>query len=173
MKNKAIIIAGLTALLSVTAPASTSTVIAVGTNQFSALLGGPAVVTVRQLTIAPGEVLSWHYHPCRVVTVVKQGTLTVQDGCGGMEVFTVGQAFEEELFRVHHGMNLGTEDVVTIQTFIASPGFPTTVQIPGNQPLCGAPSAVEECKNGGWMSFSFPRTFNSQGDCEQYVITGK
>ena len=173
MKHKSIIIAGLAVLLSVSAHASTTAVIAVGTNQFSAELGGPAVTTFRQLTIVPGEVLSWHYHPGRVFTVVKQGTLTVEDGCGGIEVYTTGQAFEEELFRVHHGMNLGTNDVVTIQMFILPPGYPTTVQTPNNQRMCGAPVSVEECKNGGWMKFNFPRSFSNQGDAEQFVITGK
>jgi quercetin dioxygenase-like cupin family protein len=173
MKHKSIIIAGLATLLSASAYASTSVVIAVGTNEHSALLGGPAVVTTRQLTIAPGEVLAWHYHPCVVITIIKQGTLTVEDGCGGVEVFTTGQSFEEEPFRVHHGMNLGTNDVISIQTFVAPPGTPTTVQTPNNQRLCGAPQTVEECKNGGWMKFNFPRTFTSQGDAEQYVITGK
>jgi quercetin dioxygenase-like cupin family protein len=173
MKSKSIIIAGLATLLSVSAYASSTVVIAVGTNQFSELLGGPAVTTMRQLTIAPGEVLAWHYHPALVLTVIKQGTLTVEDGCGGVEVFKTGDSFEEEPFRVHHGMNLGTNDVISIQTFVAPPGIPTTVQTPNNQPFCGAPQTVEECKNGGWMKFNFPRTFTSQGDAEQYVLTGK
>jgi quercetin dioxygenase-like cupin family protein len=173
MKHKSIIIAGLAVLLSVSAQASTSVVLAVGTNQYSELIGGPAVVTTRQLTITNGEVLTWHYHPGRVFTVIKQGTLTVEDGCGGEEVYTAGQAFEEQFLRVHRGKNLGTNDVVDIQTFIVPLGFPTTVQIPNNERLCGPPQTVEDCKNGGWMNFNHPRTFSSQGDCEQYVITGK
>lgn len=173
MKHKLIRIAGLAVLLSVSAQASSTVIIAVGTNQYSGLLDGPAVVTMRQLTIAPGEVLAWHYHPALVLTVIKQGTLTVEDGCGGIEVFKAGDSFEEEPFRVHHGMNLGTNDVISIQTFVAPPGIPTTVQTPNNQPLCGAPVSLEECRDGGWMQFNFPRTFKSQGDAEQYVLTGK
>src|SRR5262245_29600465 len=111
MKRKSIISAGLGILLTVSAHASHSAVIAFPTNQYSALIGGPAVVTTRQLTIAPGEVLAWHYHPGFVFTLVKQGTLTVEDGCGGEEVYTAGQAFEEQPFRVHRGKNLGTNDV--------------------------------------------------------------
>jgi quercetin dioxygenase-like cupin family protein len=173
MKSKSIIIAGLAAFLSVSAYASSTVVIAVGTNEYSALLGGPAVVTMRQLTIAPGEVLAWHYHPCLVLTVIKQGTLAVEDGCGGVAVFKAGDSFEEEPFRVHRGMNLGTNDVISIQTFVAVPSTPTTVQTPNNQPLCGAPQTVEECRDGGWQKFNFPRTFTSQGDAQQYVLTGK
>ena len=173
MKHKSIIIVVLTMLLGVSAFASSTVIIAVGTNEYSPLLQGPAVLTTRQLTIAPGEVLAWHYHPCLVLTIIKQGTLTVEDGCGGVEVFKTGDSFEEEPFRVHHGMNLGTNDVISIQTFVAPPGIPTTVQTPNNQPFCGAPQTVEECRNGGWMKFNFPRTFTSQGDAEQYVLTGK
>ena len=173
MKHKSIIITGLAILLSASAHASTSVVLAVGTNQYSELIGGPAVVTTRQLTISPGEVLAWHYHPGHVFTVIKQGTLTVEDGCGGEEVFTAGQAFEEKPFRVHRGKNLGTNDMVDIQTFVVPLGFPTTFNTPNNERLCGPPQTVEDCKNGGWMNFNWPRTFTSQGDCEQYVVTGK
>lgn len=173
MKHKLTLIAGLTMLLSISAMASSTVVIAVGTNQYSPLLGGPAVVTTRQLTIGANEVLAWHYHPCLVLTIIKQGTLTVEDGCGGVQVCKAGDSFEEEPFRVHRGKNLGTNEVISIQTFVAVPGTPTTMQTPNNQPLCGAPQTVEECKNGGWRKFNFPRAFTSQGDAEQFVITGK
>jgi len=31
----------------------------------------------------------------------------------------------------------------------------------------------EQCKNDGWMRFDFPRTFKNQGDCIQFINTGK
>jgi len=31
----------------------------------------------------------------------------------------------------------------------------------------------DQCKNGGWMRFDTPRAFKNQGDCIQYVNTGK
>jgi hypothetical protein len=37
----------------------------------------------------------------------------------------------------------------------------------------GPPQNKEQCKNGGWMRFNFPRTFRSQGDCIQFVNTGR
>ncbi len=37
----------------------------------------------------------------------------------------------------------------------------------------GPPQDKEQCKNGGWMRFNFPRTFKNQGDCIQFVNTGK
>lgn len=30
-----------------------------------------------------------------------------------------------------------------------------------------------QCKNGGWATFTNPRTFVNQGDCMQFVNTGK
>lgn len=37
----------------------------------------------------------------------------------------------------------------------------------------GPPTNKDQCKNGGWQSFNAPRTFKNQGDCIQYVNTGK
>jgi DNA-binding beta-propeller fold protein YncE len=37
----------------------------------------------------------------------------------------------------------------------------------------GGPATKDECTNGGWQSFEFPRTFKNQGDCTQFVNTGK
>jgi hypothetical protein len=36
-----------------------------------------------------------------------------------------------------------------------------------------APTSKDECRRGGWMLFNAPRTFNSQGDCIQFVNTGR
>lgn len=36
----------------------------------------------------------------------------------------------------------------------------------------GPPVDRDQCKFGGWMLFNFPRTFNNQGDCIQFVNTG-
>jgi tetratricopeptide (TPR) repeat protein len=41
---------------------STNETLAVGTIPSSDLFGGPATMTMRRLTIAPGEVLGWQYH---------------------------------------------------------------------------------------------------------------
>jgi hypothetical protein len=37
----------------------------------------------------------------------------------------------------------------------------------------GPPTNKDQCKNGGWQTFNTPRTFKNQGDCIQYVNTGK
>jgi len=35
------------------------------------------------------------------------------------------------------------------------------------------PTTIEQCKNGGWKTFTMPRIFKNQGDCIQFVNTGK
>lgn len=37
----------------------------------------------------------------------------------------------------------------------------------------GPPTSKEQCKNDGWKLFDFPRKFKNQGDCIQFVNTGK
>ena len=132
--------------------------------------GGPAATRMRTLTIAPGEVLGWHNHPgVGAYTIVKQGTLTVEDGCGFETVYTQGQAFLEPAGRVHRGKNLTNEPVITAQMFIAPLGTPFTID---TGQVCGRPLKVDECKAGGWRNFNYPRTFISQGDCISSVING-
>ena len=154
-------------------PESDTTLIAVGDIADSQLFSGPATVTVRQLTIFPGEILTWHHHPGRAYNVITSGTLTAEDGCGGEETLTAGQAFEEVSGRIHRAKNLGAENVVVINTFIVPKGMPTTIPTPNNERLCGPPETVDECKNGGWMNFTYPRVFSGKGDCTQFVRTGK
>jgi hypothetical protein len=37
----------------------------------------------------------------------------------------------------------------------------------------GPPQNIEQCKNGDWMRFNSPRSFRNQGDCIQFVNTGR
>jgi CSLREA domain-containing protein len=37
----------------------------------------------------------------------------------------------------------------------------------------GPPRNKDQCKNGGWRDFDTPRKFNNQGDCIQFVNTGR
>lgn len=37
----------------------------------------------------------------------------------------------------------------------------------------GGPANKDQCKNNGWSSFSSPRAFRNQGDCIQFVNTGR
>jgi quercetin dioxygenase-like cupin family protein len=154
-------------LLAMTAYAAISEVIAVGTMAHSDLVGGPATVTTRRLTIASGEVLGWHYHPgAGAYTIVTRGRLFVEDGCGGEEVFTTGQAFLEPPNRVHRGKNQDVEPTETLQTFIVPTGLPISVSTPQ---LCGPPAVVQDCRGNEWMKFNHPQRFRNQGDCVFYV----
>ncbi len=156
-------------ILGVTAFASVNNTIAVGTIPQFQQFGGPAEIRMRTLTIAPGEVMGWHNHPgVGAYTIIKQGTLTVEDGCGFENVYTAGQAFVEPAGRVHRGKNLTAGEVITAQTFIVPLGSPTSID-PGG-PVCGRPVFVDECKADGWRRFNYPRSFNSQGDCMDFVI---
>ncbi len=172
LRKKLALVVGLSILIlsGVIAYAASSNVLAVGTIPNSQFFDGPATVTVRTLTIAPGEVLAWHYHPGYAFNVVKSGRLTVEEGCGGEVTLGPGQGFEEMDGQVHRAKNLSaTEDVVVYNTFIMPQGKPTTVNTPNNERRCGPPSNVNECKDDGWVNFSQPGSFGNQGECVDFV----
>src|SRR2546426_7332834 len=112
-------------LLGFTAYAAVIEILAVGTIEHSELFDGPATVTVRKLTIRhgvdgqPGETLPWHYHPGYAFNVVKSGTLTVEDGCGGGEKITPGHGFVGVGGGVHRTKKLSAAaEVVGLYTII-------------------------------------------------------
>jgi choice-of-anchor C domain-containing protein len=35
--------------------------------------------------------------------------------------------------------------------------------------VCDGPAAKDQCKNGGWATFIFPRVFKNQGDCVSFM----
>ena len=109
-KRKLAIVVALCAItaLAVTAYALTSVRLASGTILFSEAFKGPADVAMSQVTMQPGDAIAWHYHPGRAYAIVKSGTVTEDHACGGSEVFTAGQAFEEPIPRVHQARNTGT-----------------------------------------------------------------
>lgn len=174
LRRKVALAVGLSAvaLFGVTAYAAITNVLGSGNIPHSETLDGPATVTVRTISFAPGEVGAWHYHPGPLFNVVTQGTVTVEDGCGGEQSYTVGQAFEEG-GRVHRPKNLGGVPTFAYQTFVVPLGNPTTINITGNQRLCGPARNVEECKDNGWMNFTFPQAFNNQGECVAFVEANK
>lgn len=159
-------------LFGMSAYAAIVNVLAVGTIPHSELLGGPATVTFRTIALAPNEVSGWHYHPGPVVNVVTRGMVTVEDGCGGEESFAPGQAFETIGGRIHRAKNLGAEETFEYNTFVVPPGSPLTVFTPNNERLCGPPRSVNECKDGGWRTFTYPRNFENRRDCIRFVRRG-
>ena len=170
LTRKKMILVGLAAVAlgGVTAYAAVTNVLGVGNIPHSDVIGGPATVTVRTISFAPGEVGAWHFHPGPLFNVVTQGTVTVEDGCGGEQSYTVGQAFEEG-GRVHRPKNLGGVPTFAYQTFVVPLGNPTTVNTPSGVRLCGPARTVAECKDDGWRKFDFPHAFNNQGECMAFL----
>ena len=58
--------------------------------------------------------------------------------------------------------------VVDYVPFLTSPAG-----TPCAPPPVGPPTNKDQCKDGGWQAFNTPRPFKNQGDCIQYVNTGK
>ena len=143
-------------------------------SEFIGLRGGPAQLTARVLMTPVGETTgAWHYHPGNVYNVVTQGTITIEDGCGQINHYSAGDAFETSEGRVHRAYNLGSVDAIEYNMFIGPPGRPIGVNIPNNEHRCGPPSSVAECKIGGWATFNHPFPFVNQGACIAYVNNRK
>ena len=119
LTRKKVILVGLMVVVlgGVTTYAAVTNILGVGNITHSDVIGGPATVTVRTISFAPGEVGAWHYHPGPLFNVVKEGVVTVEDGCGGEQSYTVGQAFEVG-GRVHRPKNLGGVPTFAYQTFV-------------------------------------------------------
>jgi quercetin dioxygenase-like cupin family protein len=166
-RKRLILTAGLVVgLCGVAGYAAVFNVLTVGTNPDSQVIDGPATVTFRQLIMSPGEVSAWHYHPGTMISVVRRGSVTVEDGCGEGKVHTQGQAFESIGGRVHRAIAGGGE-LEEFNTFIMPEGMPPTVPVPERR--CGPPLSTNECRNESWADYTHPRRFSNQGDCIQYV----
>ena len=165
----AIAISLVVAVLGVKTYSADSNILAVSTIPHSQLFDGPAAVTVRILTLKPDEALPWHYHPGYAFNSIKSGTLTVEDGCGGVQTLTPGQGFEEIYGRVHRARNLGTVDVVVYNTFVTLKGKPTMIEHPGEERRCGPPLRADECRNEGWRKFTQPQSFADESQCVGFL----
>ena len=126
-----------------------------GASEHIGLRGGAAQVMARVLRTPAGE--------------VTQGTITIEDGCGATNQYSAGEAFETSEGRVHRAYNLGAVDAVEYNMFVGPPARPLGVNIPDNEHRCGPPSTVDECRNGGWGTFTHPAPFGDQGACIAYV----
>lgn len=173
MKNRRNLMLGAgvcAVILAVTAYAAIFNVLAVANMPDSEVINGPATLTFRQLIMSPGEVSSWHYHPGVMISAVKRGTVTVEDGCGGGKTSTVGEGFESVEERIHRAV-AGSAELEEFNLFITPQGMAPTV--PVTERLCGPPRNISECRHGGWTTFTHPRPFANQGDCIQFVVTRK
>ena len=69
----------------------------------------------------------------------------------------------------------GTGDAIIDPSGVVDyiPFLTSTASTPCAPPPVGPPTNKDQCKNGGWQTFNTPRTFKNQGDCIQFVNTGK
>jgi len=149
------------------------TVLGVGDTEHSEMFQGPSRFTARHLITTPGDVGDWHSHPGFVFNVVVQGEIVVEDGCGGLETYGEGDAFEVMDGRVHRAINNGAVDAVEYNMFVNPAGTPLTVFTgPAGDRLrrCGPPRNVDECKGQAWAIFDYPQAFANQGACIDYVL---
>jgi hypothetical protein len=75
----------------------------------------------------------------------------------------------------YNGAGPGTGDNIVDPGFVVAyiPFLTSTTGTPCAPPPIGPPTNANQCKNDGWKTFNAPRTFKNQGDCIQYVNTGK
>jgi hypothetical protein len=75
----------------------------------------------------------------------------------------------------YNGSGPGTGDKITDPDGVVafSPFLTSKTGTPCAPPPIGPPTNANQCKNDGWKTFNSPRTFKNQGDCIQYVNTGK
>ena len=101
---------------------------------------------------------------------VTAGTCAVVAGAGGAPFYTLAglKAACPNAVVVGFGVNVGTfNPSYDVETDLVN--FNGTVYDFQLAPT--APTSKDECKNGGWQSFSNP-TFKNQGDCVSFVATG-
>lgn len=171
-KRKLILAVGfcVVTILGITAYAVTTTRLAIGTIDFYPPLDGPADVGMSKSTMLPGETTGWHLHPGVVYVIVTQGTLTLEGGCGDVHVYPAGAAFTELSTNIHRAVNYGPDPLEFFTTGIRPAGSPGRISFDG--PRCGPPTSKDQCKDAGWMTFNYPRSFENEGDCVSFVETG-
>ncbi|MEU0136007.1 cupin domain-containing protein [Streptomyces sp. NPDC006296] len=122
---------GLLPAAAVATPGSgvSGTVVAEGTSEGRLSVRapkGPADVTFREITVAPGGSTGWHTHRGQLIAVVKSGTLTRTLHDCTVEVTPAGTSFIEPSGAGHRhiGRNLGAEPVVLWVTYLLPEGSP-------------------------------------------------
>ena len=152
-----------------------------GSAAYIGLWQGPAAIVANDNNVTGAGVTGgWHYHPGYMYNVVKQGSVTIEDGCSepddanpedyGTRTYTQGQAFEKADGRVHRAVNPDAElDEIEISMTIVPPGVPARVPTVGSMgKRCGPARSVDECRRY-WERFNFPSAFNNKGECVAFV----
>ena len=123
-------------------------------------------------TVVPGTWQSWDVDAGQFWSskTFTSGTCTVVNGAGGPPFYTLAglQADCPNAVVVGFGVNVGTfnpsYDVETDLVNFNGTTYDFQLTLP-------PPTTKDQCKNGGWQTFSSP-AFKNQGDCISYVATG-
>lgn len=119
--------------------------------------------------VIPGIWQSWDVDAGQLWSsrTVTAGTCAVVAGAGGPPFYTLAglKAVCPNAVVVGFGVNVGTYNPsYDVETDLVD--FNATVY-----DFQLAPTSKDQCKNGGWQTFTNP-TFKNQGDCVSYVATG-
>src|SRR5208337_852488 len=105
-----------------------------------------------------------------VFSITPSGTLTTlysfcsQSGC------TDGSRPQAALVQATNGTFYGTTGTGGITSCNSGYGCGTIFSL---SVLIGPPTNKDQCKDGGWQTFNFPRKFKNQGDCVSFVNNGR
>jgi len=88
-----------------------------------------------KVTLEPGAVGPWHYHPGPALIIVKSGTFMLtqdKEGCPSVE-YPAGSVLFEEPFHVHRPSNPGSEETEVYILYVVPPQsmdlIPTTPNV--------------------------------------------
>jgi hypothetical protein len=119
-------------------------------------------------------------------TLLPNGKVLVTGGVLDTGGFINGYLASAELYDPASGTFTATSGPMT-----AARGYHTATLLPNGQVLVaggfnssgalasaelfgvGPPTDKDQCKGGGWRAFTIPEKFKNQGDCIQFVNTGK
>ena len=92
---------------------------------------GPALVTARELVLAPGAELPWHRHPMPTFGYVIEGEIEVDYGAKGRRTFRRGDTLMEAMATAHRGRNPSAKPVRVLAVSIGIRDMPLSIAADG------------------------------------------
>lgn len=83
-------------------------------------------ITIKEITVEPGEKLPWHQHPVINTGILLSGQLTVHTQDKKISI-SAGDTLVEVMNTSHYGENTGSEPATVIVFYIAEKGSKVTV----------------------------------------------
>ena len=154
------------------------------------LFGGNSNITVTGNVLDNGQRGLYVENPYAIYSVTPNTGITAHSNCivgnavAGLEVsaasYTGTLNAESNWWGSATGPTIasnpgGTGDKIIDPDGVVdyTPFLTSSTGTPCAPPPIGPPTNPNQCKNDGWKTFNTPRTFKNQGDCIQYVNTGK